>query len=120
MLTGVEINTIDDAERAADVLLKRGVRNVVITLGPRGAFVKNARIAKHVPAVDAGPVVETTGAGDAFNGALATAVAEGMDLVRATQFGCTVAGISVTRHGTSPSMPHRSETDELFKLTVQP
>jgi ribokinase len=61
--------------------------------------------------------VETTGAGDAFNGGLAMALAEGMDVVAATRFGCAVAGISVTRHGTAPSMPHRSEVDALLRRT---
>ena len=115
MLTGVEIKGLDDAEQASDVLLKRGVRNIVITLGPRGALIRNARLTKHVPAIDAGPVVETTGAGDAFNGGLATALAEGMDLLKATEFGCTVAGISVTRYGTAPSMPRRAEVEASFK-----
>jgi ribokinase len=63
--------------------------------------------------VDAGPIVETTGAGDAFNGGFATALAEGMDLIEATQFACAVAGISVTRPGTAPSMPHRPEIDAI-------
>ncbi len=75
---------------------------------------KNARVTAHVPAFDAGPVVETTGAGDAFTGALAIAVAEGLDLVAATRFGCAAAGISVTRHGTARSMPTRAEVDALL------
>ena len=79
---------------------------------------KNARLAKHVPAVDAGRVVETTGAGDAFNGGLAIALAEGLDIVAATRFGCVVAGISVTRPGTAPSMPSRAEVDALFAKGV--
>ena len=60
------------------------------------------------------PVVETTGAGDAFNGGFAVALAEGRDIVQATRFGCAVAGISVTRPGTAPSMPHRAEIDALL------
>jgi len=114
-LTGSLVKNIADAERAADALLAHGVRNVVVTLGAEGALVKNACLAKRVPAVDAGPVVETTGAGDAFNGGFAIALAEGRDVVAATQFGCTVAGISVTRRGTAPSMPTRAEVDTLLK-----
>jgi len=83
--------------------------------GAEGAFVKNAAVARHVRAFDAGPVVETTGAGDAFNGGLAVALSEGKDLVAATRFGCAVAGISVTRHGTAPSMPNRAEVDALLR-----
>jgi ribokinase len=60
-------------------------------------------------------VVDTTGAGDAFNGGFAVALAEGKDIVDATRFACAVAGISVTRHGTSPSMPMRTEVDSLLR-----
>ncbi len=114
-LTGIAVSDAGDAERAADVLLARGVRNVVITLGEKGAFVKNAHVADIVPALNAGPVVETTGAGDAFNGALAIGLSEGLNLVSAVRFGCAAAGISVTRHGTAPSMPRRFEVDALLK-----
>jgi ribokinase len=113
-LTGVAVNGIDDARRAAEVLLGRGVGNVVITLGPQGALIHNSSISEHVSAVDAGPVVETTGAGDAFNGGFAVGLAEGMDIVEAARFGCAVAGLSVTRAGTAPSMPRRAEVDGLI------
>lgn len=118
-LIGHPVARLDGAERAADALLARGVRNVVVTLGAEGALVKNASVTHHVPAVDAGPVVETTGAGDAFNGGLAIGLAEGLDLVAATRFGCAVAGISVTRPGTAPSMPTRAEVDALLRRTAQ-
>ncbi len=114
-LTGHAVNSIADAGRAADAFISLGVGNVVITLGAQGAFVKNSRLAQHVPAVNAGPVVETTGAGDAFNGGFAIALAEGLDIVVAARFGCAVAGISVSRHGTAPSMPQRHEVDALLK-----
>ncbi|MDA8249217.1 MAG: ribokinase [Rhodospirillales bacterium] len=114
-LTGLPIASLADAERAADALLARGVRNVVITLGENGALVRNARLSRHLPAVQAGPVVETTGAGDAFNGGFAIALAEGADIVAAARFGCAVAGLSVTRAGTAPSMPRREEVDRLLR-----
>jgi ribokinase len=114
-LTGIPVATIADAEKAADAFLARGVPNAIITLGAQGAFVKNARLKAHVPAVNAGPVVETTGAGDAFNGGFAVALSEGMDLVEAARFGCAAAGISITRPGTAPSMPTRAEIDALCK-----
>jgi ribokinase len=113
-LTGLPVATVADAERAADALLKKGVRNVVVTLGEKGAFVKNAKIAQLVAAFNAGPVVETTGAGDAFNGAMAIGLSEGLDLVAAVRFGCAAAGISVIRYGTAPSMARRFEVDELL------
>ena len=113
-LTGCSVGTLEEAERAADILLVRGVRNVVLTLGARGALVKTPTITQYVPAFSAGKVVETTGAGDAFNGGFAVALSEGLDVVEATRFGCAAAGISVTRHGTAPSMPARSEVVELM------
>jgi ribokinase len=112
ILTGIRVSSLADAELAADALLARGVRNAVITLGAQGALVKNAKTRQHVPACDAGAVVETTGAGDAFNGGFAVALAENKDIVQAARFGCAVAGISVTRHGTAPSMPFRKEVDD--------
>jgi len=114
-LVGFPVANIEDAGRAADALIAHGVRNVIVTLGANGALVRTDRIDEHVPAVDAGPVVETTGAGDAFNGGLATALAEGMDIVAATRFGCATAGISVTRPGTAPSMPSRAEVDAILR-----
>jgi ribokinase len=114
-LTGQTVRTVDDALGAAGVLLARGARNAVITLGSQGAFVKNATVAQLVPAVDAGPVVETTGAGDAFNGGFAVALAEGLEVIAATQFACAVAGISVTRHGTALAMPRRPEVEALLR-----
>ncbi len=117
-LTGIPVNNISDAEKAADALLARGVHNVIITLGAQGAFIKNDSVTAHVPAIEAGTVVETTGAGDAFNGGFAVALSEGMDIVEAGRFACAVAGISVTRPGTAPSMPHRVDVDAL--LTGRP
>jgi ribokinase len=112
-LTGIPVTDLASAERAAIALLGRGVRNIILTLGAQGALIKNSTLTRHIPAVVAGPVVETTGAGDAFNGGLATALAEGMDIVEATRFACIVAGISVTRPGTAPSMPRRPEIDAI-------
>ena len=115
-LTGIPVTGLASAKDAATALLAFGVRNVIVTLGAKGALIKNSTLSRHIPAVDAGPVVETTGAGDAFNGGLATALAEGMDLIEATTFACAVAGLSVTRHGTAPSMPRRPEVDALLAL----
>ena len=108
-LAGMRVDTIDEAAAVAGRLLMRGPRCVIVTLGARGALVKTESLTEHIPAFDAGPVVETTGAGDAFNGALAVGLSEGMDVLAAARFACRVAGISVTRPGTSDSMPRRSE-----------
>jgi ribokinase len=103
-----------DFDSLADRLLETGAKNIVLTLGEKGAFVKNAHLREFVPAFSIGKVVETTGAGDAFAGGFAVALAEGKSIVEATRYGCAVAGISVTRPGTAPSMPHRAEVDKLI------
>jgi ribokinase len=108
-ITGARVASVEDAARAAAVFLERGVGAAVITLGEKGALYRDKNRMLHVPAYNAGPVVETTGAGDAFNGAFATALAAGTDPVEAVRFGCAAAGISVTRVGTAPSMPARGE-----------
>ncbi len=115
ILTGLPVETIEQAERAAAALQQRGARNVILTLGARGALVRTADgDSTIVDAFDAGPVVETTGAGDAFCGGFAAALAQDMPLLDAVRFGCATAGISVTRHGTAPSMPKRAEIDALI------
>ena len=113
-ITGVPVNSLQDAENAADVLLSKGVGAALITLGENGVYFKNSKTSAHIPAIVAGPVLETTGAGDAFNGGFACALADGEDPVSAARFGCAVAGISVTRPGTAPSMPARHEIDALL------
>jgi ribokinase len=113
-LTGIAVQSLADAERAADALRAKGVGAVIVTLGGNGALYRDASRSVHVPVFDAGPVVETTGAGDAFNGGFATALAEGADPVEAVRFGCATASISVTRPGTAPSMPTRAEIDALL------
>lgn len=113
-LTGRPVTTLEEAETAAEELMRRGAGHAVITLGARGALVKSATITQHIAAFEAGRVVDTTGAGDAFNAGFAVALGEGMDMAAAARFGCAVAGLSVTRHGTSPSMPRREEVDALL------
>lgn len=118
-LSGVSVASVEDATRAAEALIARGSPNVVITLGGRGALIKSKSLTQHMPAIDVGGLVDTTGAGDAFCGAFAVALAEGRDLVAATRYGCAAAGIKVTRWGTAPAMPKRAEVDALLaKLKV--
>lgn len=113
-LTGVAIRTADDARRAADVLLDKGAGAVIVTLGEAGALLHSRAQSVLVPAFRCGPVVETAGAGDGFTGGFAAALARGLDAVGATRFGCALAGISVTRPGTAPSMPTLKEVDEML------
>lgn len=114
-LTGLPVTTMDEARRAADALLAKGVGTVIVTLGEKGALVHGRGVSEHVPVFDAGSVVETTGAGDAFNGGFATALSRGMAPLDAVRFGSAVAGISVTRQGTAPSMPGLHEVETLLR-----
>ena len=77
-------------------MLAKGVGSAIITLGEKGALLHTAKGSELVPAYEVGPVVETTGAGDAFNGGLAVGLSRGFAPVDAVRFGCAVAGISVT------------------------
>ncbi|PBB94266.1 ribokinase [Mesorhizobium sp. WSM3864] len=113
-LTGIAVSSVDDARRAADSLLAKGVGAVIVTLGEKGALLHTRERSDHVGAVTAGPVIETTGAGDAFNGGLAAALAKGVEPLEAVRFACAVAGISVTRPGTAPSMPTLQEVEALL------
>ena len=115
-ITGLPVETIDQAERAADALLTRGARNVILTLGARGSLLRSGdRQTALIPAFNAGPVLDTTGAGDAFCGAFAASLAEGRTPAEAARFASAAAGISVTRHGTAPSMPQRAEIEVLLR-----
>lgn len=114
-ITGHPVTSIPEAEEAARALLTRGVGAAVITLGENGALFHDGSRTVHVPAFNAGSVVETTGAGDAFNGGFAVALAEGQDPVQAVRLGCATAAISVTRPGTAPAMPSRAEIEVILK-----
>jgi ribokinase len=119
LISGDQSIDPEDWDVLAGRLLQTGVKNVILTLGERGAFFKTKNIRERVPAFRVGPVVETTGAGDAFAGGFAVALAEGKSIVEATRYGCAVAGISVTRPGTAPSVPYRDEVDQyLEKVAV--
>lgn len=110
-LTGITVETEQQAEEACQALRALGVRRPIITMGAQGAYLSDHGL---VPSVNAGPVVETTGAGDAFNGAFAAALSEGLSPEQAVRYGCATAGISVTRAGTAPAMPTRSEVDAIL------
>ena len=111
-LTRLPVADEDGARRAADALLAKGVaKAAILTLGARGALYHDGETSRIVPALPAGPVVETTGAGDAFNAGLATALAEGRDPLDAVRFGNALAGLSITRPGAAASMPTRDEVD---------
>lgn len=114
ILSGVEVVTPDDARKAADVFQSKGVDEIVITLGEQGAYVRSGSKDIVIPrrTVNA---IDTTGAGDAFNGGLVTALSEGKDLFAAAEFANVVGALSVTKVGTAPAMPFRKEIDAFIK-----
>lgn len=114
VLTGVEVKTIEDAERAAKVFLEKGVKNVVITMGSLGAFATDGKRSELVPRLNVN-AIDTTGAGDAFNGGFVMALSEGRDLFEALRYGNATGALSVTRLGTAPAMPARAEIDAMVK-----
>ncbi|HET7716644.1 MAG TPA: ribokinase [Bauldia sp.] len=117
VMTGVSVSSVDDARRAGEVFLSKGAGAALVTLGAAGALLHTRSESILVPAFQAGPVLETTGAGDAFNGGFAAALARGATPKDAVRFGCAVAGISVTRLGTAPSMPRLAEVEALLAAT---
>lgn len=113
-LTGLPVETDDEARRAADLLLAKGAGTALITLGARGALLHSGTASVKIPAFTAGAVVETAGAGDSFVGAFAAALSEDSGPEAAARFGSAAAGISVTRPGTAPAMPARHEIEALL------
>jgi ribokinase len=114
LLTNVPVRSETDAERAAAVLHDQGVANVIITLGAKGALISAPGCVKLVPGFSVRPV-DTTAAGDIFNGALAVAVGEGLELGEAVRFANAAAALSVTKLGAQPSAPTRSEIEHMIK-----
>ena len=112
--TGVKVDSVEDCRLAAAKFFDMGVKNVIITLGVRGAFFTDGEREILVPSLKV-KAVETTGAGDAFNGGLATAIAEGLPMETALRFATCTAALSVTRLGSSQSMPRREETLALLQ-----
>jgi ribokinase len=113
LLTGVTVDDEVAAAKAADRLLARGVKNVIITMGLRGAFVAGKDLRQMIPGFKV-KAVDATGAGDIFNGTLAVALAQGRSLMEAARFACASAAISVTRFGAQPSAPLRKEIQAML------
>ena len=110
MITGVKITDESSAGEAARALSGMGVQHVIITLGSKGALIYSNGKAEMVPALKVA-AVDTTAAGDVFNGALTVALSEGRSLKEAARFACKASAISVTRVGAQSSAPYRNEVD---------
>jgi ribokinase len=116
LLTGIEVTDVSSAREAAMKLADRGIEVVIITLGKRGCFVYEKDGNDNGELVEGFSVkaVDTTGAGDAFNGAFATFLSEGMSLREAAKRANAVAALSVTKEGTAPSMPYVEDLGSLI------
>jgi ribokinase len=113
LLTGIRVKDEATAAKAAEKLRGRGVKTLILTLGARGAFVATASGGEIVPGFRV-KAIDTTAAGDVFNGALAVALGEGRQLLEAVRFANAAAAISVTRLGAQPSAPRRKEIESLL------
>ena len=119
-LSGVAVDGIDSALHAADALGRRGVRNVLITLGEKGALLRGEAGTAQFPPLSDATVVDTTGAGDAFNAGFAVGLAEGRSAEDAIRFATATAGLSVGRPGTAASMPTRPEIEAALERIPSP
>ena len=110
------VQTLEDAKKASDKLLSKGIKNIIITLGEKGAFFANEHESFPIPIANLeNPVVDTTGAGDAFNAGFAVALIENMPIKEAISFASATAGLSTTKIGTANSMPSRDEIEKIIK-----
>lgn len=110
-ISGTQITDMDSVARAADIICHKGVENVVITLGSKGAFIKEKGTYHQVPALKV-KAVDATAAGDTFCGAVCVALAEGKGITEAVKFACRAAAVTVTRMGAQSSLPYRKEVEE--------
>ena len=114
LLAHIQPGTSIEPEKLARELIRLGVKQVVLTLGERGALIVTSSAATHIPAIEVS-AVDTTGAGDAFNAGLAMALACGAGLEDAGRFAVVTGGLSVTREGVIPSLPHAEEVLKFYR-----
>ena len=118
ILTGVVINNETDAEKASQILLDKGVKAAIITLGAKGAYVYTSAYKGHVPSYKV-KAIDTTAAGDVFNGALAVALSKGKEIKDAVNFANAAAALSVTKLGAQPSAPYKQEIYKMLESETE-
>ncbi len=117
-LTGINVDSIDSARRAADVLLAKGVGTAIITLGETGALFHSAHHSELVPRVSLRSRGRDRRGRRRLHGRFATALANGDDPLQAVRFACALASLSVTRAGTAPSMPTLAEIGTVLQVAA--
>lgn len=114
ILTGMKTDTLENAKKAVKKLLSMGPKNVISTLGGNGAMIGDKKGVRHIPGFKV-KVVDTVGAGDAFNGGFAYAISKGHNIDEAVRFANAVGGLAVTKQGAFPSMPNLKQVNDLIK-----
>lgn len=114
VLTGRSPGAPSEPEAVACELVRTGVKQVVMTLGEKGALIVTASSSTHIPAVRVS-ALDTTGAGDAFNAGLAVALASGANLEAAVQFAVATGALAVTKEGVIPSLPDRDKVLQFYQ-----
>ena len=118
ILSGIKVNTIEDAKEAVKMLLDIGVEHVVATLGKNGALIGDKDGFRHIGGYEV-EAIDTVAAGDSFNGALVTALSKGETLDDAVKYANAVGALTVTRKGAIPSLPMEKEVASFLKTTIQ-
>ncbi len=115
LLTGLSVNDMNSAEQAARALLGVGAKNVIVTLGSKGALIVTDTQVTHVDSFKVN-VVDTTAAGDAFIGGFATALLQDKSLVEAVRYACACGALATTKFGAQPSLPIKEEVESFMSL----